>query len=95
LVVFFLNWRFGRVPQRLRETEVPIASIDIPSGWDVEKGPSTVAAATQKERKGVAQPLSLSLSLLLNAGDSAGVGVKEPQLLGMCNSEPDEPATIK
>ncbi|ELR25300.1 apolipoprotein AI binding protein [Acanthamoeba castellanii str. Neff] len=36
---------------RLRETEVPIASIDIPSGWDVEKG------------------------------DSAGVGVKEPQLL--------------
>lgn len=42
---------FDAVLKRLRETEVPIASIDIPSGWDVEKG------------------------------DSAGVGVKEPQLL--------------
>jgi len=87
-----LNWRCGAVPQRLRETEVPIASIDIPSGWDVEKGPLTMAPPTQKEGKGVAQ--SLSLSFFSPAGDSAGVGIKEPQLLGMWASESDKPATI-
>ncbi|ELR25301.1 proteinbinding protein, partial [Acanthamoeba castellanii str. Neff] len=31
---------FDAVLKRLRETEVPIASLDIPSGWDVEKGDS-------------------------------------------------------
>jgi len=29
---------FDEVLKRLRETTLPIASIDIPSGWDVEKG---------------------------------------------------------
>jgi NAD(P)H-hydrate epimerase len=29
---------FDTILQRLRETSVPIASIDIPSGWDIEKG---------------------------------------------------------
>jgi hypothetical protein len=84
---------------------VPIASLDIPSGWDVEKGPSTIHPSSSHLAMSIGglivsipssfilhpssfilHPSSSSSSVasLCVAGDSAGVGVKEPHLLGTC-----------
>lgn len=56
---------FDEVLSLLNASDLPIVSVDIPSGWDVEKGP--VELETQVEGKGNVQGVKASVLVSLTA----------------------------